>query len=333
MRVLVLVSIVLLALALGYEIKSAGYSAAGLLEALQALPPLQKLGWGVIIVAPLVLLGATFWEGAGHDQQRKTAAILETRLRGVRKTVNELDDAQKYSDHAAAYLERSDPEEAVSSLQRRLIEADRTSHLQQSRNETEGLLARVEQVRQQQQSLRERLGATIEKRRLIEPLFTELQNAQDDLDRKFDSLKSDDLHDRLQAFTQAAERMKARCGEVEQSMAAFARLKDEFDALQSRIAPLDNRQTGVRSVIDSLADVRDHLNLTIERLAHDGEASLADRTTELTATKKALEGRVSSLLEQFSTLDQANKEIRALFAKLRGEVDAKLLAYDLRPKV
>jgi chromosome segregation ATPase len=332
MRVLVVVAIVLLALAIGYEIVSAGYSAAGLLEALQGLPPLQKLGWGVIIVAPLVLLGATFWEGARHDQQRKAAAVLETRLRGVQKTVNELDDAQKDADHAANYLERSDPEETVSSLQRRLIEAERTAHLQQSRNETEGLLTRVEQVRLQQQSLRERLGATIEKRRLIEPLFVELQNAQDDLDRKFANLKADDLNERLQTFTQAAERMKARCGELDQSMAAFVRLKDEFNVLQSRLTPLDNGQIGVRSVIDGLADVRDQINLTVERLDRDGEATLADRTAEFTATKKALEGRVSSLIEQFSTLDQTNKEIRALFVKLRSEVDAKLVAYDLRPK-
>jgi chromosome segregation ATPase len=332
MRVLVVVAIVLLALAIGYEIVSAGYSAAGLLEELQALPPLQKLGWGVIIVAPLVLLGATFWEGARHDQQRKAAAVLETRLRGVQKAVNELDDAQKASDRAANYLERSDPEEAVSSLQRRLIEAERTAHVQQSRNETQGLLTRVEQVRQQQQSLRERLGATIEKRRLIEPLFVELQSAQDDLDRKFANLKADDLQERLQTFTQAVERMKARCGELDQSMAAFVRLKDEFNVLQSHLTPLDNRETGVRSVIDGLADVRDQINLTVERLDRDGEASLAGRTAEFTATKKALEGRVSSLIEQFSTLDQTNKEIRALFAKLRGEVDAKLVAYDLRPK-
>ena len=129
----------------------------------------------------------------------------------------------------------------------------------------------------------------------------------------------------------AAERMKSRCGEIEESMAAFVRLKDEFEGLQSRIAPLDDTQSGVKIVINALADVRDHLNLTIERLDRDGEASLADRTAAFAETKKVLEGRVSGLIDQLSTLDQANKDIQALFSKLRGAVDAQLVTRDLQP--
>src|SRR5262249_15181210 len=158
----------------------------------------------------------------------------------------------------------------------------------------------------QQQSLRERVGATIEKRRLIEPLFTELQNSQDDLDRRFAVLKADDLHDRLQALTDASEKMKARCGQVEESVAAFIALKGEFEGLQTRLAPLDSRETGVRNIINSLQEVRDQLTVSIERLDRDGEATIAGRASEFTETKKALETRVASLIEQFSTLDQVN---------------------------
>ena len=325
MRIIVLVSIALLAAAAGYEVYSWGYSAGGLLDAFQSQTLLQKLAWAFIIVAPFVLLAATFWEAARHDQQRKAAAVLETRLRGAQKAVNELDDAQKDTDHATNYLQRSDPEDTIASLQRRLIEAERTTHLQQSRNETQGLLDRVEQVRQQQQSLRERVGATIEKRRLIEPLFSELQNSQDDLDRRFALLKAEDLHDRLQALTDAAEKMKTRCGAVEESVAAFVALKGELEGLQSRLAPLDDRQTGVRSIINALQEVRDQLTVTIDRLDRDGETTLAGRASEFAETKKALEARVASLLEQFSTLDQVNRDIHVLFAKLRGEVDAHFL--------
>jgi DNA repair exonuclease SbcCD ATPase subunit len=332
MRIVVLVSIALLAAAGGYELYASGYSATALLDAFQSQTLLQKLAWAFIIVAPFVLLAATFWEAARHDQQRKAAAVLETRLRGAQKAVNELDDAQKDSDLAANYLERSDPEDAISGLQRRLIEAERTTHLQQSRNETQGLLDRVEQVRQQQQSLRERLGATIEKRRLIEPLFTELHTAQDDLDRRFAVLKADDLHERLRALTEAAEKMKSRCGAVEESVAAFVALKSELEALQQRLAPLDNRQTGVRSIISALQEVRDQLTVTIERLELDGEATLAGRASEFTETKNALEARVAGLLDQFSTLDQVNRDIRVLFTKLRGEVDAHFLSQNGGPQ-
>jgi hypothetical protein len=332
MRIVFLVSIVLLVAAAGYEVVASAYTPTGLIEALQSQTLPQKLAWVVILVAPFVLLAATFWEGARHDQQRKAAAVMETRLRGAQKAANELDDAQKDNDLGANYLERSDPEDALSNLQRRLIEAERTTHLQQSRNEAQGLMARVEQVRQQQQSLRERIGATIEKRRLIEPLFTELQTAQDDLDRRFALLKADDLQDRFQTLTEVGEKMKSRCGQVEESMAGFVQLKSDFEALQGRLSPLDDRQTGVKSLINALQEHRDQLSVTIERLDRDGDATLAGRASEFNETRKALEARVAALIEQFSTLDQVNKDINILFAKLRGEVDAHFLSQNGGPK-
>jgi chromosome segregation ATPase len=204
--------------------------------------------------------------------------------------------------------------------------------LQQSRNETEGLLARVEQVRQQQQVVREKLGATIEKRRLIEPLLLELQNSQNDLDQKFAGLKADDLHDRLQSLTLAGERMKSRCGEIEGSKAMFMQLREDFDALQTRLGPLENRESGIKSVINGLHDIRDQLIAAMERLDRDGDVRLADRAAEFTETKRVFDERVAGLVEQFSKLDRVNKDIHALFAKLRGEVDAQLLTYDPVPK-
>jgi septal ring factor EnvC (AmiA/AmiB activator) len=219
----------------------------------------------------------------------------------------------------------------MSALQRRMLEAERTTHLQQTRTEKEGLLARIDMVRQQQQALRERLGETIEKRRLIEPLFIELQNSQDVLEKGLAGLKADDLNDRLQAMLQSTERMKLRCGEIEQLLTGFVRLQDELEGLKARLLPLDDEQAGVKTVLDELHDMRDLLGATIERLEHDGEASLAQRASMFAETKQALDQRVSNLVDQFSKLDGINKDIRGLFAKLRGEVDAQLLAYDLHP--
>ena len=119
--------------------------------------------------------------------------------------------------------------------------------------------------------------------------------------------------------------MKSRCGQVEGSVAAFVALKGELEALQSRLAPLDNSQTGVRSIISALQEVRDQLTVAIERLERDGETTLANRASEFTQTRKALETRVAGLIDQFSTLDQVNRDIRVLFTRLRGEVDAHFL--------
>ena len=331
MPFVILACSVLLVLAAGYEIYAAGYSAGALIELLGTQPVLQKLAGAVIVVAPLGLLAAALWESARLDQQRKATQVWETRFRAARKTAEELDDAQKDVDRGANYLERSDPEDAISALQRRLLEAERTTHLQQTRSEKEGLLARIEMVRQQQQALRERLGETIEKRRLIEPLFIELQNSQELLEKGLAGLKADDLNDRLQALMQSSERMKLRCGEIERLLAAFVELKGELEGLQGRLRPLDAKESGVKSVLGELHEIRDQINVTIERLDHDGEASLAQRASGFAETKQTLDQRVSSLVEQFSKLDGINKDIRGLFAKLRGEVDAQLLAYDLHP--
>jgi chromosome segregation ATPase len=332
MRILVLVCGALLALAVAFEVYSSEYPPTALIGLVQSQPLMQKLAWAVIIVTPFGLLAGALWESARLDQQRKANEVWETRFRGVRKAADELDDAQKDIDRATSNLERSDPEDALSALQRRLLEAERTTHLQQSRNEKEGLLARIEMARQQQQVLREKLGETIEKRRLIEPLFIELQNSQDVLEKGLTGLKADDLNDRLQAIMQSTERMKSRCEEIERMLATFVQLKGELDALKNRLAPLDDKQGGVKSLVNALHDIRDQLTSTIERLDHDGDATLAERATKFAESRQAFDERVSGLLDQFAKLDGVNKDIRGLFAKLRGEVDAQLVTFNLGPK-
>jgi chromosome segregation ATPase len=332
MRMVALVCGLLLALAVGFEVYSSPYPADALIDLVQSMPLLQKLGWAVIIVAPFGLLAAALWESAQLDQQRKANEVWETRFRGARKSVDELDEAQKDIDRAANYLERSDPEEATSAIQRRLIEAERSTHLQQSRNEKEGLLARVDLARAQQQALREKLGDTIEKRRLIEPLFIELQSSQDVLEKSLAGLKADDLNERLQALMRSAELMKSRCHDIEQVMAEFEGLKGELDTLKTRIAPLEDKQSGVKSLVGALHGMRDELTSTIEHLDHDGDATLAERATKLAASKRAFDARVAGLLDEFAKLDGLNNDIRGLFAKLRGEVDAQLVSYKLTPE-
>jgi hypothetical protein len=319
-------------LAVGFEVYSSEYPPTALIEFVQSQPLLQKLAWAVIIVTPFGLLAGALLESAKLDQERKANEVWETRFRGARKAADELDDAQKDVDRATTYLERSDPEEAMSALQRRLIEAERTTHLQQSRNQKDGMLVRIDMARQQQQALREKLGETIEKRRLIEPLFVELRNSQDVLEKGLAGLKAEDLEERLQALMQSTERMKFRCEEIERMTTTFVQLKGELGALKTRLAPLEDKQSGVRGVVNELHDIRDQLTLTVERLDHDGDATLAERATRFAESKQAFDQRVAGLLEQFSKLDGINKDIRGLFAKLRGEVDAQLAAYDLGPK-
>ncbi|HLH94612.1 MAG TPA: hypothetical protein VKW08_05780 [Xanthobacteraceae bacterium] len=332
MRIVILVCSALLALGAGFQVYSSDYSPSSLLGLLQSQPLPQKLAWAVIIVTPFGLFAAALWESARLEQQRKANDVWETRFRGAQKAVEELDDAEKDIDRATSMLERSDPEDAMAMLQRRLLEAERSVHLQQSRNEKEGLLARIDLARQQQQVLRERLGDTIEKRRMIEPLLIELQNSQEVIEKSLGGLKADDLNDRLQGLMQSTERMKTRCGEIERMMVMFLQLKADLDSLKSRVAPLEDSQSGVKSVVNALHDVREHLSLALERLDHDGEATLAERAARFAESKQIFDDRLRSLLEQFSKLDGLNKDIRGLFARLRGEIEAQMVTYDRHPQ-
>jgi len=125
MRILVSVCAALLALAVGFEVYSSQYPPTALIDFVQSRPLLQKLAWAVIIVAPFVMLAAALWESALLDQQRKANEVWETRFRGVRKAADELEDSQMDVDRAANYLERSDPENAMSLLQQRQGKARR----------------------------------------------------------------------------------------------------------------------------------------------------------------------------------------------------------------
>ncbi len=222
----------------------------------------------------------------------------------------------------------------MSAIQRRLIEAERTAHLQQSRNEKEGLLARVDMARAQQQALREKLGETIEKRRLIEPLFIELQSSQDVLEKGLAGLKADDLNDRLQALMQSTElhevplrRYRARAGDV-RAAEGRSSTRSRPASLRSRTSRAASRAWSTRCTAFATSSPRPSSASTMT-----ATATLAERATKLAESKQAFDERVSRPCSmQFAKLDGLNNDIRGLFGKLRGEVDAQLVSYKLTPK-
>jgi hypothetical protein len=126
--------------------------------------------------------------------------------------------------------------------------------------------------------------------------------------------------------------MTSRCDDIERMLAGFAQLKEELFVLRTRLAPLEDKQTGIKSLVNAMHDIRDQLTSTIERLDHDGDATLAERAAKFAENKLAFDDRVSGLLQQFSKLDGINKDIRGLFTRLRSEVDAQLTTYHLDPK-
>ena len=316
MRAFILCSIALLVLAVSTMFLSLGYQPAILVALFFSLPIAQQISWLIVCLAALAFVAAALFQQSRLIEQRRALDILETRLREVVG----LEEAQKVTDEAAQYLVQSDPEQAIRSLQGRISQTDQAIQVHQHYNYNGDMLSRIEEMRQQQQELRGKLGEVIAKRRSIETLFVELQSSQDEMERGLALIEEDrngeTLGERIQKLCQFSAMTDARCEEIEGSMRSLMDLGTKFTALESRVAPLNRTDTGVAGVLGALARVRDRLTATLARLEEDGGVVLAERIRQLTETKCELDERVSNVLTQFSAIGTMHKDISALFAQL-----------------
>jgi len=320
MAAFILVSSALLVFAATIELLTLGYQPAALVALFLSLPLPQQIAWLVICLVPLSFIAIALLQQSKLIEKCKAADLLETRLRGIRLDVLGLEQDEKNSDQATQYLHRSDPEAAISALRERITSTEEAVQFHEQRNQVGDLIGCVEQVRQQQQEIRQRLGEVLAKRRSIEASISQLQNAQDEMESIISVTEQDEngetLERRLQRLSQFVGTMNSRREEVERSMPALLELEEKFDALQRRLAPLEEKETGVVGVLRTLSDARNRLAGTIARLELDEGVSLAERIRRLAETKHELEERVSSVLAQFSEIETIHKDITSLFVKL-----------------
>jgi uncharacterized coiled-coil DUF342 family protein len=317
LRVVIMVCGALVALALGVELLVPGYRPSLLIESMlsRQIPPQQAFVVSCGLLLLLLAGGALLL-----ISQRKATEKLEMRLRGVRHAVYGLEEAQKDSDSAAAYLDRTDPEGSMSALQARIVKADEAADQHQARNVALDLNSQVEQLRQQQFLLREKLGDVIAKRRTVETLVTELQTSQDDIERTLavieEDKNKDTLLERVQKISEFVAGTSSRFLEIERSLRELLRLKDEFGALQTRLVPLDDKETGVHSVLKAINTTREELAANIDHVDNHDGSTLKAKVENLGQVNKQLDEQVTGLLAQFSRLDTMHKDICGLFAKL-----------------
>jgi hypothetical protein len=320
MPAFILVSSALLVFAVTIELLALEYQPATLVALFSSLPVSQQIAWVVICLVPLSLVAVALLQQCKLIEKSKAADLLETRLRGIRLDVLGLEQDQKDSDQATQYLDRSDPEGAISALQARVTGTEQVVQFHQQRNQSGNLIGCVEHVRQQQQEIRQQLGEVIAKRRSIETSISQLQSFQDDMEQAISVIEKDKddetLEHRLQRLSQFIGTTNARCEEVERSMPVLLEIEEKFDALQRRLAPLDQKETGVVSILRAFSDARNRLAATIVRLEAEEGVSLPERIRQMTKTKHQLEERVSNILSQFSEIETIHKDITGLFVKL-----------------
>ena len=312
------VAVVLFVLAVGFVVLTQGPEIAALIGGFWSAPLLYKIAWAVIVLVPLVMLPAAVWLGDTLVRQRQAAKALELRLNGVRQGVKELAKSQVDAEAAVHHLARTDPEDAIGALQRRLTEADRFAQVQQSRNDTGDLKSRVDDIRAQQQALRERLAPVLETRRLIEQLFAELDSRHNDIERVLAEIASGDdavaLDIRLKNLIEFVRQSHGRCDAIAQASKTIASLKESFAELRLRLAPFAAAEEGVTSRVKELSEARDTLAADIDSLLRTPDGPLADRVQKLADDKNKLDDDTSQLNAQFSKLATLRKDVAGLFA-------------------
>jgi DNA repair exonuclease SbcCD ATPase subunit len=284
MPAFVLVSSAFLVFAVTVELLALKYQPSALVELFFALPLPQQIALLVICLVPLALISAILLQHSRLVEKRKAAEVLETRLRSVRHDVLGLEGEQKSTEHAAEYLDRSDPEGALKAIQARMAGTEQTIQFQHERNQSADLAGCLEQVRQQQQAMRLRLGEVIAKRRSMETSIAQLQSSQDEIDSSISVIDQDKdaetLEHRLQKLSQFVGTISIRCEEIDRSMPVVIELEEKFQAVQRRLSPLEDKKIGVLATLTALADVRDEIERKIAVLERDGDARLEDRLTE-----------------------------------------------------
>ncbi len=308
-----LAAVALLALAIGYDVAHIPAWFAG-------LPMPQRIAAGVLLVLALVLIGATAWRISRQDRRLTT---LRERLKKTREDVVVAHALQNHLDATVQHLIESDPREAVAALNDKLGEAEKRALLQQGRNESTDMHDQLAEIRRRQQALRDMVGKVAEQRRAVEPVFTEIRDRQNQLERALHDLETDDrknnLGDRLKEIARDVTTLLGRVNTVQDVFATLNQYKEDLAKSQAELVPLRSSEAGINALIGELSVSHERLAKSIDELETSGEAPLGTRVETLSQNKLEIEQRLARIDDSFNIL----KSIRLEFEEL-GQRQAQL---------
>jgi len=314
------VSVVLFVLAVAFVVVAQGPEMAALIGAFRSEPLIHKIAWAVIVLVPLLMLPFAVWLWDRLVRRNQTASALEQRLDGVRQQVKDLTKKQAETDADVEHLTRSDPEDAIAALKRRVTEAERFAEVQRQRNEDKDLKSRVDGIRAAQEALKARLGPALDARRGIEQLFVDLDTRQRDIDRTLAEIASGDdasaLDVRLKNFTDFVRQSNMRCDQIDQASKTIAMLGEACTELGARLAPFVSADDGIVVRLRQLKERCDELATNIGSLERLPEGALADRVQHFADDRKRLDSGIAELGAHFVRLAGLRKDVTALFSAL-----------------
>ena len=297
-----------------------GYDVSHLPAWFATLPVPQRIATAAIAAVGLALIGATAWRLLRQDRRLNT---LRDRLKKTREDVVVAHALQNHLDATVQHLIESDPREAVSALHDKLGETEQRALLQQGRNQSTDMHDQLAEIRRRQQALREMVGNVADQRRAVEPVFTEIRDRQNQLERSLLDLETDDrknnLADRLKDIGRDVSALLGRVNAVQDTFATLNRYKEDLAKSHAELVPLRSPDAGINALIGELGLSHDRLAKSIDVLETGGEAPLGTRVEALSKNKIEIEQRLARIDDSFNIL----KAVRLDFEEL-GQRQAQL---------
>lgn len=313
-----------------------GYDVSHLPAWFTALSMPQRIAAGTILAAGLALIGATVWRLSRQDRRLDT---LRDRLRKTREDVVVAHALQNHLDATVQHLIESDPREAVSALHDKLGETEQRALLQQGRNESTDMHDQLAEIRRRQQALREMVGKVADQRRAVEPVFTEIRDRQNQLERSLHDLETDDrknnLADRLKDIARDVSTLLARVTAVQDTFTTLNRYQEDLAKSHAELAPLRSSDAGINALISELGLSHDRLAKSIDELETGGETPLGTRVETLSQNKIEIEQRLARIDDSanilkgigldFEELGQRRAQLERAIAEVETDGDGKSL--------
>jgi DNA repair exonuclease SbcCD ATPase subunit len=179
------------------------------------------------------------------------------------------------------------------------------------------------EIRRRQQGLREMVGKVADQRRAVEPVFTEIRDRQNQLERALLDLETDDrknnLADRLKDIARDVSTLLGRVNGVQDTFATLNQYKEDLAKSHAELAPLRSSDAGINALIGELSLSHDRLAKSVDELETGGEAPLSARVETLSNNRNEIEQRLARIDDSANIL----KAIRLDFEEL-GQRQAQL---------
>lgn len=195
------------------------------------------------------------------------------------------------------------------------------------------------EIRRRQQLLREMVGKVADQRRAVEPVFTEIRDRQNQLQRSLLDLETDDrknnLADRLKDIAGDVSTLLGRVNAVQNTFSTLNQYREDLAKSHAELAPLRSSDAGINALISELSLSHDRLAKTIDELETGGEAPLSARVETLSKNKIEIEQRLARIDDSanilkgirldFEELGQRQAQLDRSLADVEADPDGKTL--------